>query len=161
MAVNPIKTKGKKTASTVLNDLIANQGVLFVKLHQYHWYVQGPYFFTLHEKFEDLYNETSDYFDAFAERLIAKSEKPYATLSEFLEHATVTEKPYDKKISAEEMVSHLIDDYQTIKGITVQGITLAGEENDSVTEDMLIGYEEHIDLTIWMLQAFLGNDVEG
>lgn len=158
MTVTHFQEKGKKNASTVVNQLVANQGVLFIKLHQYHWYVQGPHFFTLHEKFEELYNETSENFDAFAERLIAKGEKPFSTLVEYLDHASISEKKYDEKISAEEMVRNLINDYHTIEDLTVKGISLAGEENDTVTEDMLIAYKESIDTTIWMLQAYLGND---
>ena len=151
--------QGNKTVATVVNHLVANQGVLFVKLHQYHWYVQGPHFFTLHEKFEELYNETNEQFDAFAERLLAKGEKPFSTLGEFLSHASISEKVYDEKISAEDMVRNLISDFQTIKGIAKEGVALAGEEDDDITEDMLIGYTEGIDTTIWMLEAYLGNDV--
>ncbi|HLR71496.1 MAG TPA: DNA starvation/stationary phase protection protein [Pseudogracilibacillus sp.] len=151
--------QGNKTVATVVNHLVANQGVLFVKLHQYHWYVQGPHFFTLHEKFEELYNETNEQFDAFAERLLAKGEKPFSTLGEFLSHASISEKVYDEKISAEDMVHNLISDFQTIKDIAKEGVMLAGEEDDDITEDMLIGYTEGIDTTIWMLEAYLGKDV--
>lgn len=159
MALRNYEEHEKNTTSTVVNQLVANQGVLFVKLHQYHWYVQGPHFFTLHEKFEELYNETSEQFDAFAERLLAKGNKPFSTLGEYLEHATIEEKKYDEKVSAEDMVRHLIDDYQTIKNLALEGIELAGSENDAVTEDMLIAYKEGIDQTVWMLEAYLGNDV--
>jgi len=151
------KDEELKTASSIVNHLVANQGVLYVKLHQYHWYVKGPNFFTLHAKFEELYNETSKYFDIFAERLIAKGEKPFSTLGEYLEHTSISEKVYDGKISAENMVHYLIEDYHTIESFILEGINLAGEENDTVTEDMLIGYKEHIDQTIWMLEAYLDN----
>src|SRR5690625_2004386 len=148
----------EKTAVTKVNELIANQGVLFVKLHQYHWYVQGPHFFTLHVKFEELYDKSNEYFDAFAERLIAKGEKPFSTLGEYLEHASITEKPYDKKLPAEQMVGNVVADYRTIKAIAVEGSELAGEAGDAATEDMLIGYVDSIDQNIWMLQAYLGQD---
>lgn len=152
-------TNQKKTTSSVVNELVANLGVLYVKLHQYHWYVQGPDFFRLHEKFEELYNEASEYADTFAERLIAKGEKPFSTLSEYLEHASISEKAYKEKIAAEEMVRNLVNDYQTMGNLTLEGVELASEENDPVTEDLLTGYKEGIDTTVWMLQAFLGNDV--
>src|SRR5690625_4996897 len=142
MSVHNLKVEGLKTASSVVNQLVANQGVLFVKLHQYHWYVQGTHFFTLHEKFEELYNDTNENFDAFAERLIAKGEKPFSTLGEYLEHASITEKPYDKKLSAEQMVGNVVADYRTIKAIAVEGSELAGEAGDAATEDMLIGRSE-------------------
>lgn len=159
MALRNYKEQEENTTSTIMNQLVANQGVLFVKLHQYHWYVQGPHFFTLHEKFEELYNETSAQFDAFAERILAKGNKPLSTLGEYLEHASISEKKYDEKITAEEMVQNLIDDFHTIKNIALEGVERASVENDPVTEDMLIGYKESIDQTIWMLEAYLGNDV--
>ncbi|WP_231495883.1 DNA starvation/stationary phase protection protein [Paucisalibacillus sp. EB02] len=153
-------THRQATTSTMVNHLVANLGVLNVKLHQYHWYVQGPHFFTLHEKFEELYNEANQYYDEFAERLIAKGEKPYSTLVEYLEHSFIEEEQYNNKIPADIMVENLVNDYQTIHDITVKSIDLANKEDDPVTEDMLIGYKNSIDQTIWMLQAFLGKDAK-
>lgn len=139
----------------VLNELVANLGVLFVKLHQYHWYVTGSDFYTLHAKFEELYNETLANFDEFAERVVTKGERPYSTLAEFIEHATITEQPYTDPISSEQMVGNLIDDYEKIKAIALEGIDAASEEGDPVTEDMLIGYVQQIDLNVWMLRSFI------
>jgi len=153
-------SKQEQTAIEKVNELVANQGVFFVKLHQYHWYVQGPHFFTLHEKFEELYNESNEYFDAFAERLITLGEKPYSTLGEYLDEATIQEKPYRKKLSAEEMVSNIVDDFHTLKSIANEGITSASASGDDSTEDMLIDYVDSIDLNIWMLQAYLGKDAD-
>src|SRR5699024_8263790 len=95
----------------------------------------------------------------FAERLLAKGGKPFSTLGEYLEHAAITEKKYDQKLSADDLVRNLIDDYQVIKNVALEGIQLAREENDVVTEDMLIAYKEGNDQTVWMLGAYLGNDV--
>src|SRR5699024_2103335 len=134
----------------VLNELVANLGIFYVKLHQYHWYVAGSDFFTLHEIFEELYNGASEHFDAFAERMIAKGDRPYSTLSEFIEHSVLEEKPYTDVISSEEMVGNVISDYEQIKQVAQTGVNAANTENDAVTEDMLIGYIEEIDLTIWM-----------
>lgn len=153
-----MSTTEKQTVITKVNELVANQGVFFVKLHQYHWYVQGPHFFTLHDKFEELYNESNEHFDAFAERLIAKGQKPYSTLGEFLEHASIKETPYTKKLTAEEMVSNIVEDFNTLKSIANEGIEAASASGDASTEDMLIGYVDSIDLNIWMLQAYLGKD---
>lgn len=146
------------TTVFLVNHIIANLGVLNVKLHQYHWNVKGPNFFTLHKKFEEMYNEANQYFDEFAERLTAVAEKPYATLSEYLEHAFITEEPYDEKITAEAMVETLADDYRTIRNVTIKALQLAVKEEDRVTEEMLVNYKSRLDKTIWMLQAFLGKD---
>ena len=34
-----------------LNQQVANWTVAYTKLHNFHWYVKGPNFFSLHEKF--------------------------------------------------------------------------------------------------------------
>lgn len=54
--------------------------VAYTKLHNFHWYVKGPNFFSLHEKFEELYNEASQYVDDLAERILAIGGNPVATL---------------------------------------------------------------------------------
>lgn len=138
-----------------INKLIANQGVLYIKLHQYHWHVQGNHFFVLHEKFEQLYNETTEYMDAFAERLIAKGVRPLSTLKQFIQYATIEENQYIKKIPAEEMVKDIRASFSNIKTLVKEGIQEARQVDDDVTEDMLIAYEEYIDTTVWMLSAYI------
>ncbi|NCA96370.1 MAG: DNA starvation/stationary phase protection protein, partial [Methanomicrobia archaeon] len=41
---------------TLLDLQVANFSVLFTKLHHFHWFVEGPQFFALHAKFEELYD---------------------------------------------------------------------------------------------------------
>lgn len=54
-----MKTENAKTNQTLvensLNTQLSNWFLLYSKLHRFHWYVKGPHFFTLHEKFEELY----------------------------------------------------------------------------------------------------------
>jgi len=50
-------------AKSALNQQVANYGVLFVKLHNYHWYIKGPDFLTLHEKLEELYTWVSEQYE--------------------------------------------------------------------------------------------------
>lgn len=142
----------------LLNDMVASHGVFITKLYQHHFYVQGPHFFTLHIKFEELYKETTEHFDELAERLIAIGGKPYATLKEFLEHSAIEEKPYTEKVPAEEMVASTVADYRILADNLAAGITLTGEVGDDVTQDLLIAYKTGVDKNIWMLQAFLGKD---
>jgi len=159
MAVEKIyEREGETNAAVLVNNMVANLGLLNVKLHQYHWHVQGPHFFTLHAKFEELYNEVNTQFDAFAERLLSIGKTPYSTLEEFLENAVIQEKKYDKKMSETEMVEDIVEDFRTLSAVTEKAIELAGNENDTVTEDMMIAYKESLDTHIWMLQAYLGKD---
>ncbi len=143
---------------TALNNLVATYRVFNSKLYQHHFYVQGTHFFTLHEKFEDLYNEATANFDEIAERLLAIGGKPYSTLQEFIDHSSIHEKPYTEKISDSDMVSSTVADFRILRDKLASAIVLTGETGDDVTQDMLIGYKTEVDKHIWMLQAFLGYD---
>ncbi|MGG3623272.1 DNA starvation/stationary phase protection protein [Bacillus gobiensis] len=139
----------------VLNHQIANYNVLYTKLHQFHWYVKGPHFFTLHEKFEELYNEAAEAFDELAERLLSIGGKPFSTLSEYLANTSIVESTNVDRQSSE-FVQELVENYDVIKKELIQAITVAGDESDDVTEDLFIGLKANIDKHIWMLKAYLG-----
>ncbi|GAA0351202.1 non-heme iron-binding ferritin Fri [Alkalibacterium iburiense] len=141
-----------------LNSLVATQGVFYTRLHQFHWYIKGPHFFALHEKFEELYDKVTEDMDEVAERLLAIGGEPYSTLQEFTEHSVIKENPEDKNLSETDMVRAVIEDYETLRTSLDKGIQLTEDAGDFVSNDMLIAMKENVDLTIWMLQAFLGNE---
>lgn len=139
-----------------LNELTATFGVLYVKLHQYHWYVKGTSFFTLHEKFEELYDETTTHLDDVAERLLQVGGKPVSTLAEFIKFSWVEEAPYTKEMSAKEMVLAYKADITLINQKLTEGITIAQDANDEVSADLFIGLKASFEKTLWMLDAYLG-----
>ena len=85
------------TIQSQLNLQIANWSVLYTKLHRFHWYVKGPTFFTLHAKFEELYNQAGLVVDQLAERLLAIGGQPIATMKEYLETASIQETANEAK----------------------------------------------------------------
>lgn len=137
----------------ILNKQISNWSVLFIKLHNYHWYVKGPQFFTLHTKFEEIYNEASLHIDELAERLLAIKGQPAATMKEFLEISSVQEASGQE--SAEEMVQSLVSDFDTIIAELKEGMEAAGELDDETTGDMLLAIHQSLEKHNWMLRSFL------
>lgn len=138
----------------VLNQQVANWTVAFTKLHNFHWYVKGPNFFSLHTKFEELYDEASQYIDDLAERILATGGNPVATLKESLELSIIEEA--GKGYKAEEMVEELSKDFDNISKQLEQAIEVASNAEDDVTEDMFIGMQTNIDKHNWMLKSYLG-----
>ncbi len=138
----------------VVNRQIANWTVLYVKLHNYHWYVKGPQFFTLHTKFEELYTEAALHIDELAERLLALGGQPVATMKGCLEQSSVKEASGNEQ--AEKMVESIVSDF----GIMIQelkdGMKLAEEVDDETTGDMLLAIHSSLEKHVWMLQSFLG-----
>lgn len=144
----------KQTLQDTVNRQIASWTVLYQKLHNYHWFVKGQQFFTLHEKFEEYYGEAAATIDELAERLLAVGAKPVGTLKECLDLSVIKEANGGE--TAEQMVEALIADFRAITDDLKQGIAQAEEEGDDVTADIFIGLVGTLDKHVWMLQAFLG-----
>jgi starvation-inducible DNA-binding protein len=136
-----------------LNKQVANWTVLYVKLHNYHWYVKGRHFFTLHEKFEELYNEAAVYIDDLAERILALKGKPVATMKECLEISSIKEATGIEK--EEDMVKTISEDFSKMLGELQDAIHLAEEADDEGTADMLISIKKSLKKHVWMFNAYL------
>lgn len=142
-----------KTTVDVLNKQIADWNILFVKLHNYHWYVKGQNFFTLHTKFEEFYNEASLHIDELAERVLIIGGKPLATMREYLDTSSLKEA--NKNITSDEMVQDITKDYNYLIEELKDGMEIAECENDSVTHDLLLAIREQLAKHVWMLTAYL------
>ncbi|MEG0451206.1 MAG: Dps family protein [Lysinibacillus sp.] len=144
----------KTALNNELNELVATWSVLYTKLHNYHWYVNGPSFFTLHEKFEELYNEVTLNLDEIAERILSKNGKPVATLKEHLNLSLIQEATGNE--STEDMVKTTIEDFQIIMKALKRTMETAADEGDDRTEDLLNANYQSLEKHAWMLNAFLG-----
>jgi len=157
MAKTDSKSNSKTNTSgleQVLNQQVANLNVLYVKIHNYHWYVKGNNFFTLHVKFEELYNEVALKMDEIAERLLAIKGSPAATLKEYLDLATIQEAT--GKEDPNTMVQNLIEDFATLSESFSEGIELADKAEDEATSDLLTGFNGELEKHMWMLRSYLG-----
>lgn len=141
------------TVAKQLNQQVANLSVLYVKLHNFHWFVKGESFFQLHEKFEELYDETTEIYDEVAERMLMIGEKPVGTLKGALELATIKEAT--GKETTKEMIESLIHDYKLLNDEFGHAIPVAESTNDDVTVDLLTSNRAVFQKHIWMLQELL------
>ncbi|MGN5650668.1 Dps family protein [Bacillus sp. Brlt_9] len=137
-----------------LNQEVSNFTVLYEKLHHYHWYVSGSGFFTLHEKFQADYEQITEFVDELAERLLMINGTPVSTLSEYLKLSTLTENQ-KSTTDAESMVKNLVSDYELIVKELKEGISIADELEDPVTEDLFIHITAELEKKIWMYKAYL------
>ncbi|MGP0584112.1 Dps family protein [Paenibacillus timonensis] len=151
---NQTMTQADQELQKQLNLQIANWTVMYTKLHNFHWFVKGPNFFTLHEKFESFYNETAGYIDDIAERLLAIGGTPVATLRESLALASISEA--SGKESADEMVAAVIADFEKLDSELKEGMEAAARSEDEATSDLLLGIVSSLEKHRWMLNAYLG-----
>lgn len=139
-----------------LNIYLANQEIMFIKLHNLHWYVKGSGFFVLHSKFEELYDQTAEIIDEVAERMLALGLSPVASMKKALTLSAVKELE-DVPISSALAVEKLKNDIEYWITDTKEIIALAGEEGDVITEGLFTDYLTEYEKLNWMLDSFLEN----
>lgn len=136
----------------LLNKQVANLAVFFTKLHHYHWFVTGKEFFTLHEKFEDLYNEVNELYDEFAERLLAIKGKPASTMKDYLRLTSLGE---SDEMDPDLMVKEIVNDLKLmvieLKELTVLSQSLEDEQTADMAISTITSFEKHL----WMFEAYL------
>lgn len=137
-----------------LNIYLANQQIMYTKLHNLHWYVKGASFFTLHAKLEELYDATANVVDEVAERMLALGLAPVASMKKALSLSAVKELD-DKPISSKEAVNKLKNDIEYWIKDTKEIISLAEAEDDVVTADLFTGYLAEYEKLNWMINSYL------
>lgn len=133
-----------------LNGLIADYTVLYQKSRAYHWMVEGPSFFPLHQAFEKAYEECGKTADELAERIRALRGRPLLTLKDALTDSALTED--EGTPDAEEMVRRLEMDFSE----ALKAVAVAAEGADRATANLLDDIALRQDKFAWMLRAFLG-----
>lgn len=140
-----------KQINESLNRYLANLVVLHRKLQNFHWYVTGPQFLTLHEKLEEYYDQVTEDIDTVAEEILKLEGKPLATLASYMETAQLKEATNDF-ITADEVKKHVIDDFTWMKK---EIITIKKEADDqdiyevsAMADEFIAGYSK----AIWMLK---------
>jgi len=138
----------------ILNEQLADWNLLYVKLHNYHWNVKGSDFFTLHEKFEALYNEASMNIDEIAERVLALGATPAGSFKEYLELTTLNEATGNE--NSRQMVEQIVADFKAVIASAKNGIDVAGDMDDETSVDLLTQIHVALEKHVWLFSAFLG-----
>ncbi|MEW6325277.1 MAG: DNA starvation/stationary phase protection protein [Nitrospirota bacterium] len=139
----------------LLNELLADEFVLYTKTRNYHWNVRGPRFHDLHKFFESQYNELNDIVDEVAERIRQLGDMPWATLAEFTQHGRLKEQPGDYP-EAEEMIGNLLADHEAvIQQLRNDADTIAEKHRDMGTNDFALDLLKQHEKMAWMLRACL------
>ena len=144
----------KQTELTkALNVILSDMHVMIAKLHNYHWNVYGMQFYTIHEITEGYYDYFFGLFDDVAERILQLEAKPVATVSGYLELATLEDESGDHFKPGFVMES-LIKDFQHFIEAAKKADGLA--EGDIPTQDMLSGLIIKLEKEIWLIKSTLG-----
>lgn len=136
-----------------LKELLANTYTLYLKTQNYHWNVEGPYFYSLHLLFETQYKELAQALDTIAERIRSLGEIAPGSYTAF---STLTSIPDAKTpIKALEMVSDLHQSHKLLIQQLNELLNLAKQSNDEATQNLFVERLETHEKIAWMLRSHL------
>jgi starvation-inducible DNA-binding protein len=135
-----------------LNQLFANYQIHYHKLRSFHWNIEGPEFFELHEAFEQDYTTTAKNIDEIAERIRVFGVKPMSSIKDALELAEIKEAK--KAITALDMVREVLKDFEILHDKMLNVLNAALETGDNVTEQMISDYMRTIEKRNWMYSSW-------
>lgn len=139
----------------LLETILSDEMILYVKTRKFHWNVSGDSFMEIHKLFQAQYTELEETIDQVAERINKLGGKTIGTMKEFLHHTRLKESP-DKYPSRKEMMRDLLDDYDTMIVHLRKDIEESTEKNkDAGTTDFLTGILEQHETTAWILRRYL------
>jgi starvation-inducible DNA-binding protein len=137
---------------TELNILLADYHVYYQKLRNFHWNVLGKNFFDLHNKFEEMYDDTKIKIDEVAERIITLKYHPISKLSDYIEVSRIKES--SPLLTDVEMVETIIEDHKTLIEQLGKVSDRAEKAKDEGTIDLIGAYIRELEKSTWKLNAW-------
>lgn len=145
----------RKGVVEILNRLLADEVVLYVKTRNYHWNVEGPDFSETHKFFEAQYEELDEIMDDVAERARALGGRAAGSLAAYLKLTKLTED--DGKTTGEKnMIKDLLVSHETIIQRLREEVDIVGDKfHDIGTNDFITGVIGSHEKMAWMLRSYL------
>lgn len=137
-----------------LNNLLANEYVLYTKTWKFHWNVQGKHFGSLHEFFGKQREQLGSIVDDVAERVRALDVMSDGTLREFLQKSPLGENP-SENFDDLTMIALLLQDHEAIIAQIREDSVFANDIGDYGTNNFLCDLLTKHEKMAWMLRAFL------
>lgn len=145
----------RKKVAADLNQLLADEMLLYVKTRKFHWNIVGPQFHDLHLFLESQYDELALIVDEVAERVRKVGLFATGSMKQFLADSSLKENTSGGGIKIG-MLQELIDDHDTIIRKLRDLIDRFDKDyEDAGSADFVTGLVEKHEKMAWMLQSTL------
>ncbi len=150
-----ISNENLKKVATLLNNLLADEFLLYTKTLNAHWNVQGKNFMELHKLFESQYIPLAGFIDSIAERIRSLGHFALGSLKNFLQVTRLSEQN-DNFNNQDHIIQSLLLDHESVIRSLRKEITIVGEEiKDFGSADFMTGLMEEHEKMAWMLRSYL------
>mgnify|MGYP003600707309 CR=1 FL=1 len=149
-----LKETDCKNISEKLNTLLANYSVFYQNTRGAHWNIKGAQFFTLHPKFEELYNSLVLKIDEIAERILTLGATPAHNYSDYLAVSTIKE---SKEVSdGNKAVENILASFKTVIDLERKLLDNTDKAGDEGNNSQISYYITEQEKEVWMYNAYLG-----
>jgi starvation-inducible DNA-binding protein len=149
-----ISEKNRQAVAIALNQLLADEHILYNKTRNYHWSVEGPSFMEFHKLYEAQYTVLAESIDQIAERIRTIGHFAEGRLKEILK-LTSLEEPEAPTDQAQQ-IEYLEADHETIITKLRKLITDFDEKyKDIGSSDFVTGLLKQHEKMAWMLRSYL------
>ncbi len=140
--------------SEKLNILLADYSVFYQNTRGAHWNIKGDKFFTLHPKFEELYDNLVLKIDAIAERILTLGSTPNHNYSDYLTLSTIKE---SKEVSdANKAVENILASFKIVIDLQREILDMTDKAGDEGTNSQMSDYITEQEKEVWMYNSYLG-----
>ncbi len=136
--------------NNLLNNYLADLVVEYHKLQNFHWYVKGKDFFTVHAKLEDLYNAINSAIDEVAENILMIGGEPLASLKDFLANAKIEEAKAEH-LKSKDIFKEVQADFEYLLNSSLVIKKAADESNNYIISALMDNYIQNFSKNIWMI----------
>ncbi|WP_144283679.1 Dps family protein [Chryseobacterium echinoideorum] len=149
-----LKENDTQKISEKLNVLLANYSVFYQNTRGSHWNIKGEQFFTLHPKFEELYNNLVLKIDEIAERILTLGDTPAHNYSDYLNVSTIKE---SKEVTdGNKSVEIILNSFKVVIELQRELLEMSEKAGDEGTNSQMSDYITEQEKEVWMYSSFLG-----
>ena len=147
-----LSAKTRKEVAQILNELLSDEMIIYLKTLKFHWNIYGIVFHDFHLMFKEQYELMLDISDDVAERVRALGHDSFGTMTEYLKHTRLKEEP-GKVPDALGMIKILLTDHEAVIREIRIAIDTTAELGDMGTNNFLCDHLERHEKIAWMLRA--------
>ena len=149
-----ITEKNRQAVAAALNQLLADEHILYNKTRNYHWNVEGPSFMEFHKLYEAQYGALAEIIDEIAERIRTIGHFAEGRLKEILKLASLDEP--QAPVDQPSQIANLIGDHEIVINKLRKMITDFDQKHKDIgSSDFVTGLLKQHEKMAWMLRSYL------
>lgn len=154
---NALAEDTREALVALLNETLASSVHLQLQAKQAHWNVKGPSFFQLHELFDQVYTEATEWSDSLAERAVQLGGLADSTLETVIRRTKLAAYPLELP-GGRDHADALSNGLAVFAKSVHVGIGKADALGDPATADLYTEIARDVDKILWMIEAHLQAD---